>query len=105
MIVLAPFISGLVGALAAAATTLVGRAVLGMGFAMFTYTGVTSFLSLIFSKIKTEMLSMPSEIIAICSMMKVDVVITMILSAYTARMVLNGLSKASDGTVKKWGIK
>lgn len=105
MVFLAPLISGLVGALVAAAATMVGRAVIGMGFAMFTFTGVNTFLSAIFKLIKDQMSGLPDEIVAICSMMQVDVVITMLLSAYAARMLLNGLTSAAGGSIKRWGMK
>lgn len=102
---LAPLIPALVSGLAAAAVTLVGRAILGLGFAMFTYTGITAFLDLIFSNVKSQFSGLPVEIIAICSMMQVDTVITMLFSAYAARLALNGLSAAAGGSIKRWGTK
>lgn len=99
---LAIIIPSVISGLAAGALTLVGRALIGLGIAVFTYKGVTTALDLILDQVKNLLTGLPPEICAISSMLQVDVCISILFSAYAASLALGGLT---GDTVKRWGIK
>ena len=102
MIPLVAVIPAIISGLAAGAVTLVGRSLIGLGVAVFTYKGVTNGLDLILEQVKRLLGGLPPEVCSISSMLQVDVCITILFSAYAASLALGGLT---GDTVKRWGIK
>lgn len=102
MIPLAMIIPAVVSGLAAGAVTIVGRALIGLGVAVFTYTGITYSLDLLLGQIKSSMSGLPIEICGIANLLQIDVCISILFSAYAASLALGGLT---GDAVKRWGIK
>lgn len=87
--------ASLIGGLAQAATSLVGRVLIALGIGYITYTGLDVALDFIKTRIFQELLSVDPTIIGIMAVLNVDRAINVILSAITARLLLNGLTSGS----------
>lgn len=96
------FIAAIGGMLINIVGTLAGRVLLALGIGVVTYTGVSASLSFIKTQAITSFGLLPPDMMAIIGLMKVGVCISIVTSAITARLVLNGLT---GDTVKKWVIK
>nr|WP_315168315.1 DUF2523 domain-containing protein [uncultured Deefgea sp.] len=99
---LAMIIPAIISGLATGAATIVGRALIGLGVAVFTYKGITVSLDLLLNQIKSSFSSLPPEICGISNLLQIDVCISILFSAYAASLALGGLT---GDTVKRWGIK
>lgn len=93
------FIAALGGMLINLVGSLVGRVLVALGIGLVTYTGVSSSLDFLKSQAISSFASLPAEMMAIIGLMKVGVCISIVTSAITARLVLNGLT---GGTFKRW---
>lgn len=87
--------ASLIGGLAQAATSLVGRVLIALGIGYVTYAGLDVLLDFIKTRIFQELLSVDPTIIGIMAVLNVDRAINVILSAITARLLLNGLTSGS----------
>ena len=92
------FVAAIGGMLINLVGTLVGRVLVALGLSLVTYTGVTASLDAIKSQAISSFGALPPEMMAIIGMMKVGVCISIVTSAITARLVLNGLT---GGTFKR----
>ena len=93
------FIAALGGMLINLVGTLAGRVLIALGIAVVTYTGVDTTLDFLKSQAVASMMGLPAEMLAIMGLLKVGVCISIIASATTARLLLDGLT---GGTFKRW---
>lgn len=77
---------------------LVFRALASIGFAYIAYTGLGSLVDTIDSYIKATFGQLPSEVVAILGLGKVDIAINIMISAVVARLLLAGMDKVT-GTI------
>lgn len=96
------FIAALMGALINIAGTLVGRVLIALGMSVVTFTGVSSTLDWAKGNAVSAMSSLPVEVVGMLSTMGVGEFLSIILSAITARLLLQGLT---DGSIKKWVLR
>lgn len=92
------FIAALWGALIQVAGTLVGQVLISLGIGYVTYTGVSFSLDWLKSMIVTSAAGLPSQVIAIAGACSLGSVVSIVLSAITARLVLDGLT---GGSIKR----
>lgn len=96
------FIAAILGGLISIVGTLAGRVLIALGISVVTYTGFSATLDYLKSQSISYLSALPPNIVGVLGLLKVGVVISIIMSAVTAKMVLSGLT--SDA-VKKWVIK
>lgn len=84
------------------AASLVGRVLVALGLGVATYTGFSASLSWLKSSAVAALLSLPPDIVAMLSLMRVGACISMVFSAMLIRLTLQGMQ--SD-TVKSWTKK
>lgn len=96
------FLASLLGGLLSIVGSLVGRVVLALGFAAVAYTGISSSLDFLKDSAVSALLGLPPDVVGLMGVMKVGQSVSIIFSAITARLLLNGLS--SD-TVKRWVMR
>ncbi len=78
----------------------------GLGFIGVTYTGVHLLMSEARAYVFTHLLSLPSEWLQLIGLVKLDVCINILFSAYIARAVLWGMDKATGSKSSiRWGGK
>lgn len=86
------FISTLLGGLLSLTGSVVGRILIALGVSSVTYTG----LSTSFDFLKDQAIGaagmLPPDVVGMMSTLKVGVCISIITSAMTARLVINGMS-------------
>jgi hypothetical protein len=93
------FVAALLGGLINIAATLAGRVLIALGFASVTYTGLSASLTWLKSEALANINLLPPEVVGMLSYMKVGVALSIIVSALSARMVLDGLS--AGGSISK----
>lgn len=78
----------------------------GLGFIGVTYTGVHLLMEQARDYVFTQLMAMPTEWLQMIGLLKLDVCINILFSAYIARAVLWGMDKAT-GTKSaiRWGGK
>lgn len=82
---------------------LVVKVLIALGVGFVTFTGLNLLLDEAYNLIVAQISSLPTEPLSMLAIMKVDVYITMVFSAYSARMALAGLTAA--GTLSKINFK
>lgn len=87
------------GVLVDVATALAGRLMIGFGVAIATYSGLDATLGWLKSSAITNLSALPVNVIGLLGLMKVGVMLSIISSAYVARLTLAGLT---SGSIKKW---
>ena len=96
------FIAALIGGLVQAASSFVGRALVALGFGYVAYTGIDIALE----SAKTSFISaangLPADVVGMLGVLKIGTGVNIILSALTARLILNGLT---SGTIKRMVVK
>lgn len=92
------FIAALLGALASAAGHLVGRVLIALGIGFVSYQGIDTALAFVKTQMLAQVSGLPASMLALLGVMKIGIVMSILLSALTARMTLNGLQ---SGAVKK----
>jgi hypothetical protein len=98
MLPIAPLIaSALIGSLAAAASSLVGRVLIALGVSYLTFTGVDALLSNLTAAINSRMDGVPSDLAAWLGILKVQTSISILIAAFTTRLAM----VAIGGTFKK----
>jgi len=95
-------VASLVGGLIQACGTLVGKVLVSLGFGLAVYTGLQTGLSWLQSQIVSNANALPIQVIAVMGALKVGSIVNILLSALSARMLLNGVS---SGTLKRWVVK
>ncbi|WP_293934947.1 DUF2523 family protein [Iodobacter sp.] len=97
-----PWIAALIGGLVSAAATFAGRALIGLGVGIVTYTGFKIVLEKLQSDVISNLQGVPIEIIQIMGLLEVDTCVSIIFSAYLGKLVIGGLT---GGSMKKWVTK
>ncbi|MGO4281237.1 DUF2523 domain-containing protein [Cupriavidus sp. RAF20_2] len=92
----------LLGGLALVVGSLVGRVLIALGIGYVSFTGLTAFVGSIKDLILQNLYALPPEFVQVMSLVKLDTCISILFSAISVRLVLEGLS--SD-TITKMVIK
>jgi len=92
------FIGSLLGALIQAAGTIAGRVLISLGIGFVSFQGIDASILWAKSMVIANISSAGANTIAAASAMKIGTCISILTSALTARLMLNGLT---GGTLKK----
>lgn len=92
-------LASLLGGLINIAGSIAGRVLIALGISVITYSGLTASLSWLQSGAMSAMSGLPAQVLAIMALLKVGSCISMVTSAITVRMTLQGLT---NGSIKKW---
>jgi hypothetical protein len=98
---LAYFVPALVGALAGAMGSFIGRAILALGIGFVTYSGITVALNVMKQSVITGVSSLPSDALGLVSYLWLDKGITIIFSAVAVSLAMRGL----NGSIKRMTFK
>lgn len=74
----------------------------GLGFAAVSYVGVEALLSQAKTYVFSQIGSMPAQYLAVLGMLKIDVCLNILFSAYVARAILGGMNGQGSKTTMKW---
>lgn len=96
------FIASLLGGLVQAAGTLVGRVLLSLGIGYASYTGIDTSLAWLRQTIAGQWSGLPAQTMAVASALQLGSGVSVILSAITARLVLEGMT---SGVIKRMVLK
>ena len=75
----------------------------GLGFAAVTFTGVQLVMDNAKAYVFQHLLSLPAEWIQLLGLLKVDVCLNILFSAYVARAVLWGMNASGSKSSIRWG--
>ena len=89
------FLYPLIGGLATAAGSIVGRALLALGISYVTFKGMDISLTAIFDSLKSNMAGLPAETLNFLGFLWLDKAISMIFAAYTAALAIKMAGKTS----------
>lgn len=95
------FISSLIGALATAMGSLIGRAILALGIGTVTYTGITVAINRFRESAINAVQGLPADALGLVGYLWMDKMLTIIFSAVTVSMAM----RAIGGSVKKIVMK
>lgn len=95
-------IPAIIGGVVSAVGTIVGRVLVSLGIGYVTFTGVDLTLTWARDQFVSSLSGLPAGAIAMMGVLKVGVCVSMLLSALTMRMVLQGLT---SGAVKRMVVK
>jgi hypothetical protein len=88
----------LLGGLIQVAGTIVGKVLLSLGLGYATYTGVDASLTWAKGLFVSGLTGVPALAVQMAGVLKVGVCVSMLVSALTARLVMQGLQ---SGTLKR----
>lgn len=91
-----------IGGLISVTGTLVGRVLVALGVGVVTYTGVQAGIDSLLANLDSAIAGVPADILGLLGFMRVGQALNIIISAMSARMLLNGLT---GDTIKKWVLK
>lgn len=80
--------------LATSLTSIVGRVLWLLGISAVYYTGMTAVTSTLESQMMGNINSLPGTMLAYFGLLKIDIAISIFLSAISIRMMMAGLNKA-----------
>lgn len=92
----------LLGGLLLFAGSIVGRVLIALGIGYVSFTGLTAWVGSVKDLILQNLYALPPEFVQVMSLVKLDTCISILFSAISVRLVLEGLS--SD-TITKMVIK
>lgn len=95
-------VAALLSGLVQIAGTILGRALLALGFSLVSYTGFSALADWLKGQVLASIVALPPEVVGMLSVLKVGVCLNVIFSAFAARLVINGLQ---GDTIKKWVTK
>lgn len=95
-------IAALWGALIPMLGSMVGRVLISLGIGYVSYSGIDVAMDWCKAEFLSGVAGMPARAIALAGLLKVGVCVSMLLSALTARLVLQGLSA---GAIKHMVVK
>jgi hypothetical protein len=95
------FISSLVGALATAMGSFVGRAMLALGVGTVTYTGITFAIDSFRNTVISSISGLPADALGLVGYLWMDKMLTIIFSGVTVALTM----RAIGGSVKKMVMK
>lgn len=96
------FIASLLGGLIQVAGTLVGRVLISLGIGYMSFTGLDTSLAWLRQTIAAQWSGLPAQTMAVASALQLGSGVSVILSAITARLVLEGMT---SGVVKRMVLK
>lgn len=96
------FIGALIGALIQVLGTFVGKILVSLGIGYAVFTGVEVSITYARDFVIARISSQAANTVAVASALKVGVCISIITSAITARLMINGLT---GGTLKRFTVK
>lgn len=96
------FIAALLGGLVQAAGTLVGKVLISLSMGLVVYSGIDTGITWIGSQIASSANALGAQAVATMGALRVGVICNILLSALSARLLLNGLT---GGTIKRWVTK
>ena len=91
-----------IGGLISVTGTIVGRVLIALGVGVVTYTGVQAGIDSLLANLDSAIAGVPADILGLLGFMRVGEALNIIISAMSARMLLNGLQ---GDTIKKWVLK
>ena len=91
-----------IGGLISVTGTIVGRVLVALGVGVVTYTGVQVGIDSLLSNLDSAISGVPADILGLLGFMRVGEAMNIVISAMSARMLLNGLQ---GDTIKKWVLK
>ena len=94
--------ASLIGGLISVTGTIVGRVLVALGVGVVTYTGVQAGIDSLLANLDSAIAGVPADILGLLGFMRVGQAMNIIISAMSARMLLNGLQ---GDTIKKWVLK
>lgn len=86
------WVAAIVGGLIQAAGTLVGRVLISLGFGYVVFSGVDVGLGALRDAVVSNIGGLPAAAVGVASTAKVGVCISILFSALSARLLLNGLT-------------
>lgn len=86
------FVAALLGGLVQVAGSIVGRVLIALSIGYVTYSGLSALLDSVKAQVMVLLSGGPATIVTIMALLKVDVAVSIIFSAYAARLVLAGLT-------------
>jgi len=96
------WVASLVGGLIEVAGTIVGKVLLSLGIGFTVFNGAEASLDFARDQFLAGVAGLPADAIAIAGIMKVGVCVSMLLSAFTPRLLLMGLT---GGSIKRLAFK
>ena len=93
-----PLIYALLGGLATAMSSMVGRVLLALGLSYVTFSGYDLAVNWLLDQIKADINSMPVEVASFLGYLWIDRAVSMIFSAYTVAL---GIKMAGSTTITK----
>lgn len=82
--------------------TLVGRVVVSLGLAVFTYTGLNVTAGYLKGQALVAIGGLPPEVIGMLSVLNVGVCLNIVFSAFVVRLTMQGLT---GDKIKRWVTK
>lgn len=95
------FVMALIGGLASAMTSLVGRVLIALGIGFASYSGIDTLVSNLTQSIQGNLSGIPGSLWSWLALLKVQTSISIITSAFSTRVAMTALS----GTVKRMIFK
>lgn len=96
------FIAAIWGALIPMLGSMVGRVLVSLGIGYVSYTGIDTGMEWVKTTFVSGMSGLPAAAIGMAVTLKIGVCVSMLLSALTARLVMQGLT---NGAMKRWALK
>lgn len=91
-----------IGGLAYVITSFVGRVLIALGIGYVSFTGLSAWVGSVKDLVLSNLYALPPEFVQVMSLVKLDTCISILFSAISVRLILEGLS--SD-TITKMVIK
>jgi len=92
----------LLGGLINVAGTIAGRVLIGLGISVITFSGLSVTLTWVKNQAISALQGLPAEMVQLLAYAGVGEFVSIVASAFAARLLLNGLT---DGSIKKWVMK
>ena len=86
------FLAALLGGLVQVAGSIVGRVLIALSIGYVSYSGLSALLDALRGQVIGYLTGAPAQVVAIMGLLKVDVALSVIFSAYAARLILAGLT-------------
>lgn len=86
------FLAALIGGLVSVASSIVGRVLIALSIGYVAYSGLSALLDTIKAQVISYLVGAPATVVSIMALLKVDVAVSIIFSAYAARLILAGLT-------------
>jgi len=96
------WVASILGGLIEVVGTLVGKVLVSLGMGFTVFTGAQALLDFARAEFLSGIGGLPADAIAMAGILKIGVCVSMILSAFSARLLLMGLT---GGTLKRLTVK